>query len=80
MPKPEDSSVLTLCVPRNLDRRIQRKARRRRTTKSAILREALQSAFGDGPPPDDPAREARLAISGKGRRSVRLSRGVSVRG
>ena len=68
MPKPDDSSVLTLRVPRNLDRRIQREARRRRSTKSAVLREALQSAFGEGPPPEDPVREARrqsLLVSGR---------------
>jgi predicted transcriptional regulator len=62
------SAVLTLRVPLDLDRRIGREARKRRRTKSALLREALQSAFGEGPPPDDPAREARrqsLLVSGR---------------
>jgi hypothetical protein len=43
-------------------------ARRKRKSKSAVLREALQSAFGEGPEPDDPAREARrqsLLVSGR---------------
>jgi hypothetical protein len=68
MPKPDGSTVLTLRVPRDLDRRIEREVRRRRSTKSALLREALQSAFGEGPPPEDPAREARrqsLLVSGR---------------
>jgi hypothetical protein len=59
MPRSEKSSVLTLRVPPDLDRRIEREARRRRRTKSAVLREALQVTFGGGPPPEDRAREAR---------------------
>jgi len=62
------STVLTLRVPSDLDRRIEREARRRRRTKSAVLRDALQGAFGEGPPPEDPAREARrqsLLVSGR---------------
>jgi len=68
MPKPGRSAVLTLRVPPDLDRRIQLEARRKRRTKSALLREALQSFFGAGAPPDDPAREARrqsLLVSGR---------------
>ena len=68
MAKLRRSAVLTLRVPPDLDRRIEREARRRRRTKSAVLREALQSAFGAAPPPDDPAREARrqsLLVSGR---------------
>jgi len=60
--------VLTLRVPSDLDRRIEREARRKGRTKSAVLREALQSAFGAGPTTDDPAREARrqsLLVSGR---------------
>ena len=53
------STVLTLRVPADLDRRIEQAARRKRSTKSALLREALQQAFGTAPPPADPAREAR---------------------
>jgi predicted transcriptional regulator len=62
------SAVLTLRVPPDLDRRIERAARRRRRTKSAVLREALEGAFGGESPSDDPAREARrqsLLVSGR---------------
>ena len=62
------STVVTLRVPEELDRRIAREARRRRRTKSALLRDALKSAFGDAGPADDPAREARrqsLLVSGR---------------
>jgi len=68
MPTSERSTVLTLRVPPDLDRRIAHHARRHKRTKSAVLREALQNAFGDGKPPDDPAREARrqsLLVSGR---------------
>ena len=68
MPKQDKSTVLTLRVPRDLDRRIERQARRRRSTKSAVLREVLQDAFGNGEPEIDPAREARrqsLLVSGR---------------
>jgi hypothetical protein len=66
--KPAKSTVLTLRVPIALDHRIEQEARRKRRSKSAILRDALQSTFGEGPPPDDPAREARrqsLLVSGR---------------
>jgi predicted transcriptional regulator len=53
------STVLTLRVPADLDRRIAQAARRNKRTKSAVLREALNQAFGAAPLPDDPAREAR---------------------
>lgn len=59
MPRTIRSTVVTLRVPADLDRRIEREARRRRRTKSALVRDALLSAFGDAPPADDPAREAR---------------------
>lgn len=62
------SVVLTLRVPPNLVRRIDRVARRKRQTKSAVLREALESAFSGETPVDDPAREARrqsLLVSGR---------------
>ena len=68
MPRPESSTVLTLRVPASLDRFIERAARRARRTKSAVMREALQSAFGGDSPPEDPAREARrqsLLVSGR---------------
>ena len=62
------SSVVTIRVPVGLDRRIASAARRLRRTKSAVVRDALQSAFGDTAPGDDPAREARrqsLLVSGR---------------
>lgn len=68
MAKPARSAVLTLRVPRDLERRIERAAQRRRRTKSAVLREALEGAFGGVGPPADPAREARrqsLLVSGR---------------
>jgi predicted transcriptional regulator len=68
MPKSRRSTVLTLRVPPDLDRRIELAARRRRRTKSGLLRDALQSAFGAAVPEEDPAREARrqsLLVSGR---------------
>ena len=68
MSKLESSTVLTLRVPASLDRLIERTARRVRQTKSAVMRAALQSAFGQEAPPEDPAREARrqsLLVSGR---------------
>jgi predicted transcriptional regulator len=62
------STVLTLRVPPDLDRRITHHARKTKQSKSVVLREALQQAFGSGQPPDDPAREARrqsLLVSGR---------------
>jgi Arc/MetJ-type ribon-helix-helix transcriptional regulator len=67
--------VLTLRVPPEQDRRLERAARQRRQSKSAVVREALQAAFGENRPSDDPAREARrqsLLVSGRvsGREAV----------
>lgn len=59
MPRSSGSRVLTLRVPDEIDRRITREARRRRKTKSAVLREVVQGAFGAGPTLDDPLAEAR---------------------
>jgi hypothetical protein len=61
------STVLTLRVPPELDRRIEQEARRRRRTKSAILRDVLEVAFA-GRAAADPIREARrqsLLVSGR---------------
>jgi predicted transcriptional regulator len=41
MPGTSRSTVLTIRVPTDLHRRIAQTARRRRSTKSAVLREAL---------------------------------------
>jgi hypothetical protein len=68
MPVTEKSAILTIRVPLDLDRRIAQAARRRKATKSAILREALDMSFGAAPRPPDPAREARrqsLLVSGR---------------
>ena len=68
MARKSSSTVVTLRVPADLERRIEREARRRRRTRSVVLREALVNAFGDAPPADDPAREARrqsLLVSGR---------------
>lgn len=68
MARKSSSAVVTLRVPADLERRIEREARRRRRTRSVVLREALVNAFGDTPPADDPAREARrqsLLVSGR---------------
>jgi ribbon-helix-helix CopG family protein len=62
------STVVTLRVSPDLDRSIEREARRRRRTKSAVLREALENAFGVNEPGSDPATEARrqsLLVSGR---------------
>jgi hypothetical protein len=64
----KSSTVLTLRVSTDLDRSIEREARRRRRTKSAVLREILEKAFGTDEPPEDPVREARrrsLLVSGR---------------
>jgi predicted transcriptional regulator len=62
------STVVTLRVPEELDRRIARVARRRGRPKGAVVREALQAAFGQAGGAEDPAREARrqsLLVSGR---------------
>jgi len=56
--KPERSKVLTVRVTTALDRRIQQEAERKRQTRSAVLRDALQRAFGEGPDHKDQAQEA----------------------
>jgi len=67
MARQGESVVLTLRVPPILDRRIEVVARRKRPTKSAVLRQALQNAFGEAPKVD-PGVEARrqsLLVSGR---------------
>ncbi len=65
-------AVLTVRVAPDLGRRIEQEARRRRTTKSALLRRVLQSVFGEGVPQDEAAQEAR-------RQSLLVSNQVSER-
>ena len=63
-PKP---AVVTLRVSRDLDRAIAREARRRRRTRSALLREILERALegGAGPDPVAEARRQSLLVSGR---------------
>ena len=59
---------MTLRVPREVERRIELEARRRRRTKSAVVREVIEAAFAAGGSPEDPAAEARrqsLLVSGR---------------
>ena len=68
MPRGRASTVMTLRVPREVERRIEQEARRRKRTKSAVLRELIERAFAGASPPDDPAAEARrqsLLVSGR---------------
>ena len=69
MPLPRKASaVLTLRIPERLDRDLAHEARRRRRTKSAVVREILESAMAAGGRPPDPARETRrqsLLVSGR---------------
>jgi predicted transcriptional regulator len=59
MAKSRESVVLTLRVPRLVERRIEQEARRRKRTKSAVLRDAIEAAFTGGTPEVDAAAEAR---------------------
>ena len=52
------STVLTIRVPRALDHRLAREARKRRRTRSETARALLESALA-GAPDEDPAEEAR---------------------
>jgi hypothetical protein len=52
------TSVLTIRVPREIDRRLAREARRSRRTRSDVARAILTNALGDRPN-DDPRSEAR---------------------
>jgi predicted transcriptional regulator len=66
--RPARSTVLTLRVSPALDRKIAREARRRRRTKSEVVRTTLENAFEGVDADEDPAREARrqsLLVSGR---------------
>jgi predicted transcriptional regulator len=54
----EGSTVLTVRVPRGLDRKLTREARRLRQTRSKTACALLESAL-QGNPDEDPASEAR---------------------
>lgn len=66
------SGLLTLRVPVDVERRIAQEARRRRATKSDVVREALEGAFGTGSTAVDLESEAR-------RQSLLVSRRASER-
>jgi hypothetical protein len=66
------SAVVTLRVSRDLDRAIAREARRRRRTRSAVVREILEQALEGTAASADPAAEAR-------RQSLLVSRRASER-
>jgi gamma-glutamyl:cysteine ligase YbdK (ATP-grasp superfamily) len=70
--RPKSSAVVTLRVSRDLDRTIAREARRRRRTRSALVREILERALERGGGGTDPAAEAR-------RQSLLVSRRASER-
>jgi predicted transcriptional regulator len=57
MPGKGATTVVTIRVPRELDRRLTAEARRRRRTRSEAAREILEAALVAAGP--DPAREAR---------------------
>jgi predicted transcriptional regulator len=61
------SVVLTLRVPSSLSRRIEREARRRRHTKSAVVREILENALATGgaTDPGEEDRRQSLLVSGR---------------
>lgn len=68
VPRGRASTVMTLRVPREVERRIQQEARRRKRTKSALLREVIEGAFAGAAAAVDPAAEARrqsLLVSGR---------------
>jgi len=70
--RPRSSAVVTFRVSGDLDRAIAREARRRRRTRSALLREILERALEGGIAVMDPAVEAR-------RQSLLVSRRASER-
>jgi hypothetical protein len=72
MASQERSGLLTLRVPAAVERRIAQEARRRRATKSALVREVLEGAFGARDRGSDIESEAR-------RQSLLVSRRASER-
>ena len=65
-----DSAVLTIRVPAALDRRLDREARRRRTTRSDVARAVLEAGLGTGEP-DMQADARRQSLLVSRRRSDR---------
>lgn len=71
MAKRGSSTVLTLRVPRAVERRIQQEARRRRRSKSAVLRELIEGAFAPQGALDADAEARRQSLLVSGRKSER---------
>lgn len=68
MSRPRQTSVVvTLRVSSVLSRRIEREARRRRHTKSEVVRKILENALAtrEAPDPSDEARRQSLLVSGR---------------
>jgi predicted transcriptional regulator len=63
-PARSGTAVLTIRVPRALDRKLSQEARRRRNTRSEVARALLESALSSVTDPDpavEAARQSRLA-------------------
>ena len=72
MPRtPVPTSVLTIRVPRDLDRRLSREARRRRVTRSAVAREILESSLAASTLVDPAAEARRQSLLARTRASER---------
>ena len=69
MKKPARSSVLTMRVPRALERKLTQEARRRRNTRSEVARALLESALNGAKDPDPAAEAARQSRLATGRES-----------
>lgn len=65
------SNILTIRVPRDLERRLAREARRRRLTRSAMARVILEDGLGDVAVADPRAEARRQSLLASGRRSER---------
>ena len=66
---PSDGTVLSIRVTADLDRRLTREARRRRLSRSAVARAALEAGLGQAGP--DLASEARRQSRLASRRGAR---------
>lgn len=66
-----DSAVLTIRVPKTLDRHLTREARRRRQSRSAVARAILEERFGELAAPDDAAEARRQSLLVSRRKSER---------
>jgi predicted transcriptional regulator len=65
---PSDGTVLSIRVTADLDRRLTREARRRRLSRSAVARAALEAGLGQ-PGPDFASEARRQSLIASRRRS-----------